>query len=66
MNKIEIPVGTTCESCDEVDATVVDDHSGWLPASFYCADCVEKRQDAYDPTPSSDSIIVENEYGRVF
>lgn len=66
MKKIEIPVGTTCESCDEADATVVDNHDGWLPASFYCTDCVEEMQNQDDPTPSSDSIIVENEYGKVF
>jgi len=67
MNKIEIPAGTTCESCDEVDATVVDDHDGWIPASFYCTDCVEKMQDAYEPpTVSGGSSVVMNEYGKVF
>jgi hypothetical protein len=67
MLKIEIPAGTDCESCDAADATTYHDNDGWIPPTFYCQDCKDSIESAYElPTESYGGGVVENEYGRVF
>ena len=69
MLKIEIPAGTDCESCDAADATTYHDHDGWIPPTFYCQDCKDSIESAYEGPTDSENYgggVVMNEYGRVF
>jgi len=69
MLKIEIPVDTYCEECDEAEATTYHDHDGWIPPTFYCQDCKDSIESAYEGPTDSENYgggVVMNEYGRVF
>jgi hypothetical protein len=69
MLKIEIPADTYCESCDEAEATTYHDHDGWIPPTFYCQDCKDRIESAYEGPTDSENYgggVVMNEYGRVF
>jgi hypothetical protein len=69
MLKIEIPADTYCESCDEAEATTYHDHDGWIPPTFYCQDCKDSIESAYEGPTDSENYgggVVMNEYGRVF
>ena len=67
MLKIEIPADTYCESCEEAEATTYHDHDGWVPPTFYCQDCKDSIESAYEgPTESYGGPVVMNEYGKVF
>jgi hypothetical protein len=69
MLKIEIPADTYCESCDEAEATTYHDHDGWIPPTFYCQDCQDRIESAYEGPTDNENYgggVVMNEYGRVF
>lgn len=67
MLNIEIPADTYCERCDEAEATTYHDYYGYFPPTFYCQDCKDSIESAYEgPTESYGGPVVMNEYGRVF